>query len=132
MSVIKRTKSEKVFDGVNVILLAIIAFTMLFPMFYIFVVSFSSLTDVMENDILLWPKEWVTDAYRYILSSDSFIRSIFVTIFITVVGTLVNLFFTSTMGYALSRPIPGKRFFMVMVLFSFLFSAGMIPTFLVV
>ena len=132
MSIIRRTKGERVFDFVNVSMLAIVAFIMLFPMFYILVVSFSSLTDVMQSDILLWPKEWVTDAYKYILSSESFIRSIFVTIFITVAGTLVNLFFTSTMGYALSRPIPGRSFFMFMVLFSFLFSAGMIPTFLVV
>src|SRR5699024_11767750 len=102
-----------------------------FPMFYILVVSFSSLTDVMQSDILLWPKEWVTDAYKYILSSESFIRSIFVTIFITVAGTLVNLFFTSTMVYALSRPISGRSFFMFLVLFCFLFSVWMIPLFLV-
>src|SRR5699024_9584356 len=98
MSIIRRTKGERVFDFVNVSMLAIVAFIMLFPMFYILVVSFSSLTDVMQSDILLWPKEWVTDAYKYILSSESFIRSIFVTIFITVAGTLVNLFFYINYG----------------------------------
>ncbi|KRG14392.1 carbohydrate ABC transporter permease [Lederbergia galactosidilytica] len=129
---IHRTKGERIFEIVNAVVLALIAATMLFPMFYIFVVSFSSMKDVMQSDLLLWPKEWVTDAYRYILSSDSFLRSIVVTIFVTVIGTLVNLLFTSTMAYSLSRPIIGQRFFMFMVLFSFLFSAGMIPTYLVV
>lgn len=127
-----RTLDEKIFDWINVILLAIVALIMLFPMFYILVVSFSSLTDVMQNDLLLWPKKWVTDAYQYIFSSQSFIRSIFVTIYITIVGTLVNLIFTSTMGYALSRNFYGQKFVMFLVLFSFLFSAGMIPTYLVV
>ncbi|GIN56232.1 protein LplC [Lederbergia ruris] len=129
---IHRTKGERIFEIVNAVVLALIAATMLFPMFYIFVVSFSSMKDVMQSDLLLWPKEWVTDAYRYILSSDSFLRSIVVTIFVTVIGTLVNLLFTSTMAFSLSRPIIGQRFFMFMVLFSFLFSAGMIPTYLVV
>ncbi|MNI26873.1 Lactose transport system permease protein LacG [compost metagenome] len=54
------------------------------------------------------------------------------TIFITLVGTGVNLFFTATMAYALSRPILGQRPFMMMVVFTLLFSAGMIPTYLVV
>lgn len=129
---IHRTISERVVDAGNYIVLAVIAFIMLFPFLYIFTVSFSSMTDVLQNELLLWPKNWVTDAYTYILSSKAFIRSLFVTIFITVVGTFVNLFFTSTMAYALTRSIWGQRFFLFMVLFTFLFSAGMIPTYLVV
>lgn len=129
---IHRTTADRIVDAGNMAVLAVIALIMIFPFFYIFTVSFSSLTDVMQNDLLLWPKNWVTDAYEYILSSKSFIRSIFVTIFITVVGTFVNLLFTSTMAYALTRSILGQRFFLFMVLFTFLFSAGMIPTYLVV
>lgn len=128
----KTSAGEKAFDGVNILLLVIIAATMIFPFLYIFAVSFSSLSDFLENDLLLWPKEWVTDAYTFILGSDQFIRSIFVTIYITVVGTFVNLFFTSTMAYALTRGIYGQRTILFLVLFTMLFSAGMIPTYMIV
>jgi putative aldouronate transport system permease protein len=117
---------------VNAFLLLLIALSMLFPFVYIFAVSFSSLEEVLKNELLLWPKEWVTDAYRYILSSEQFIRSFFVTVFVTVVGTFVNMAFTTTMAYGLSRPVPGQKQLLFMVVFTLLFSAGMIPTYMVV
>ena len=61
-----------------------------------------------------------------------FIRSFFVTVFVTVVGTFVHMAFTSTMAYGLSRPVPGRRYLLFMVVFTLLFSAGMIPTYMVV
>ncbi len=88
--------------------------------------------EFLENDIILWPKEWVTDAYQFILGNSRFIRSIWITILITVVGTLMNLLFTVTMAYGLSRPFYGQKTILFMVLFTFLFSAGIIPTYLIV
>ena len=128
----RNTLGSKIFDSMNILLLVFIAITMIFPFFYVFSVSFSSVSDFLENDFLLWPKEWVTDAYEYILSSDRFIRSLGVTIFITVVGTAVNLFFTATMAYALTRSVIGQRAILLMVIFTLLFSAGMIPTYMIV
>ncbi|MGI6127037.1 MAG: carbohydrate ABC transporter permease [Planifilum sp.] len=127
-----RSIGGKIADAINAFLLLLIALSMLFPFVYIFAVSFSSLEEVLKIELLLWPKEWVTDAYRYILSSEQFIRSFFVTVFVTVVGTFVNMAFTSTMAYGLSRPVPGRRYLLFMVVFTLLFSAGMIPTYMVV
>lgn len=127
-----RSSGEKVIDFFNGTVLLIIAAAMLFPFLYIFSVSFSSVSDVLNSDFLLWPKEWVTDAYTYILGSDQFIRSLWVTVYITVVGTFVNLVFTSTMAYSLTRNIIGQRLILFLVLFTILFSAGMIPTYIIV
>ncbi|WP_238392457.1 carbohydrate ABC transporter permease [Paenibacillus antri] len=127
-----RTPGEKAFDVFNAILLAAIGIAMLFPFLYIFSVSFSTLTDFLQREIILWPSTWSFDAYQYILESKPFLRSLGTTAFITVAGTFVNLFFTGTMAYALSRNIMGQRFFLFLVLFTILFSAGMIPTYLIV
>ncbi|GAA5345069.1 carbohydrate ABC transporter membrane protein 2 (CUT1 family) [Planifilum fimeticola] len=127
-----RSTGGKIADAINAFVLLLIALSMLFPFVYIFAVSFSSLEEVLKNELLLWPKEWVTDAYRYILSSEQFIRSFFVTVFVTVVGTFVNMAFTTTMAYGLSRPVPGQKQLLFMVVFTLLFSAGMIPTYMVV
>ncbi|MCD7032969.1 carbohydrate ABC transporter permease [Metabacillus sp. GX 13764] len=128
----RQSAPERLLSSLNYILLFLIGALMIFPFLYIFSVSFSSLSDYMSNDLLLWPKHWVADAYSYILSSKNFIRSLGVTVFITVAGTIVNLFFTATMAYALSRPVKGQRVLLFFVLFTILFNAGMIPTYLIV
>ncbi|WP_127579336.1 carbohydrate ABC transporter permease [Paenibacillus koleovorans] len=119
-------------DTTNIILLALLALLMLFPFYYIFVVSFTSAQEYAVSDLILWPKEWVVDSYSFILGSKEFIRSIWVTVYITVVGSIVNLILTATMAYAISRNIYGQRVYLFLVLFTFVFSAGMIPTYLIV
>lgn len=127
-----RSYADRAFNFVNGVLLLLTAASMLLPFFHIFAVSFSSLRDVLERDMILWPREWVTDAYYTILSSGNFIRSLGVTGYVTIVGTLVNLAVTVTMAYGLTRNALGQRVIMLLVVFTFLFSAGMIPTYLIV
>jgi len=127
-----RSRGEKIGDAFNYIILALIAASMIFPFFYITIVSFSSLADFLQNDIILWPSTWVTDAYQYILGSRTFTRSLWVTAVITVGGTLFNLAMTSTMAYALTRPHYGRRWILMLVIFSMLFGPGLIPTYMVV
>ncbi|MEK3888598.1 carbohydrate ABC transporter permease [Bacillus sp. FSL K6-3431] len=114
------------------LILALIALAMLFPFYYMFAVSFATYEEFVQSDLLLFPKTWVLDAYAYILGSKEFMRSLGVTIFITVVGTLVSLLLTAMMGYALSRNILGQKIYLFLVLFTFVFGAGMIPTYMVV
>ncbi|MBD2861673.1 carbohydrate ABC transporter permease [Paenibacillus oceani] len=127
-----KSRSDRLFDSLNHVLLALLALSMLFPFLYIFSVSFTTFDEFLKSEILLWPKVWVTDAYQYIFQSKPFIRAMGMTVYLTVVGTIVNLLFTASMAYALSRKIYGQRLMMFMVLFTMLFSAGMIPTFLMV
>ncbi|CAM4175490.1 carbohydrate ABC transporter permease [Lederbergia lenta] len=128
----KQTKSEKIVDKLNMLILALIALTMLFPFYYMFAVSFATYEEFVQSDLLLFPKKWVLDAYSYILGSKEFVRSLGVSIYITVVGTFVSLLLTAMMGYALSRKILGQKIYLFLVLFTFVFGAGMIPTYMVV
>ncbi|MBP1988629.1 carbohydrate ABC transporter permease [Paenibacillus eucommiae] len=128
----QRTWGERIGESINLLLLIFIAFLMFFPFWHILAVSFSSYDHYLQSEFILWPKTWVVDAYDYIFSHSRFIRAIWVTIGVTVLGTFLSLLFTTTMAYAMSRTFPGQKAIMMMVLFSFLFSAGMIPTYLVV
>ncbi|MDI4645027.1 carbohydrate ABC transporter permease [Cohnella hashimotonis] len=127
-----RSFQDRVFDWVNYAFMLLLAIVMIFPFFYLFSVSFTTYEEFLRSQLLLWPRKWSIVAYEYIFSSHSFIRSLRVTVYITILGTLVNLFFTTTMAYGLSRKIYGQRFIMLAILFTMLFSAGMIPTYLVV
>ncbi|VTR62388.1 Inner membrane ABC transporter permease protein ycjP [Actinobacillus pleuropneumoniae] len=128
----QKSIADRLFSGVNISLLLVISAVMLFPFVYLFSVSFSSFEDFLGSKLLLWPSKWTTDAYEYIWASRTFRQALLNTSLVTVLGTIVNLLFTATMAYALSRPIVGQRTVMFMVVFALLFSAGMIPTYLVV
>jgi len=128
----RKSLGEKTFDGSIIVLLILTSLVMIFPFYYMLVISFSSYDDYLRDGVVLWPKRWVLDAYQAIFDSKPFIRSIGSTVFVTVVGSLVDLIMTSSMAYALSRDIPGRKFFNLMVVFTFLFSGGMIPTYLII
>ncbi|ASS66146.1 MULTISPECIES: carbohydrate ABC transporter permease [unclassified Paenibacillus] len=127
-----RSRKEKAADIANVFFLIVIALVMLFPFYYMIVVSFTPYSEYVRHNVVLWPRQWSWDAYSFIFHSRSFVRSLGVTVWITVAGSLFSLALTSMMAYPLTRNIFGQRFFMFMVLFTFVFGAGMIPTYLVV
>ncbi|MBR2565514.1 MAG: carbohydrate ABC transporter permease [Paenibacillus sp.] len=103
------------------------------PFLYIIGNSFATEAEITERSFFLIPKVFSFSAYEYIFSSSTIFRSIGVSVFITVAGTLVNLFFTLTMAYPLSRSdFWGRNVLMNMVIFSMLFGGGMIPTYLVI
>ncbi|CAM3377893.1 carbohydrate ABC transporter permease [Marinicrinis lubricantis] len=124
---------ERAFDIFNYLFLALFAFVTVIPFIYIISASFATEAEISERAFFLIPREFSINAYTYIFSSDTVFRSIGVSIYITVIGTLVNLAFTLTMAYALSRKtLWGRNLFMNLVIFSMLFSGGMIPTYIVV
>ncbi|ULO09786.1 carbohydrate ABC transporter permease [Paenibacillus sp. 19GGS1-52] len=127
-----RTKSGRIFDLGITIFFILLSAAMMFPIYYIIVISFSSSQDLTMNRFLLWPKHWDFSAYRYILNSESFRRAMLFTIYITGLGTVCNLLFTSTMAYGLTKQIYGQKVLLFMVTFTLLFGAGMIPSYLVV
>ncbi|WP_141503202.1 carbohydrate ABC transporter permease [Paenibacillus luteus] len=128
----QKSMSERLIDIINIILLGLLALMMLFPFYYILTISFTSYEEYKLSELILWPDRWVTDAYAYILNSKEFIHSIGVTIYVTVVGSLANIILTATMAYAITRNIWGQKVFLFLVLFTFIFNAGMIPTYLIV
>lgn len=79
------------------------------------------------------PHTFSLESYKYIFETSAFLRSLLVTIGVTIVGTLIQLFFTFSFAYPLSRRyLRGRNVYLNMVIFAMLFSGGMIPTFLVV
>ncbi|OUS70613.1 sugar ABC transporter permease [Paenibacillus sp. MY03] len=126
-------KKFSLFSAVNVLLLSIVAFIALYPFYYMVVVSLSSSEYVMRGEVGLWPKGFTLDVYKYVLQDERIWVGYRNTILYTVLGTVISLAFTSMGAYALSRRrLVFGKFFMQLVVFTMLFSGGMIPTFLVV
>ncbi|GAA0356543.1 carbohydrate ABC transporter permease [Alkalibacterium iburiense] len=129
----KEPISSKLFNIINYTILIIIALACLLPFVNVIASSFATPAEVISKSFIIIPETFSLDAYRYILSTPTIFRSLGVSIFVTVMGTLTSMILTSMMAYGLSRRyLPGRRLINFMVVFTMLFSGGMIPTFLVV
>ncbi|PRS04942.1 ABC transporter permease [Bacillus atrophaeus] len=127
------TKAGRVFDVCNILFLGGVGAITILPFLYIIAGSFATEVELAQRSFFIFPKTFTLDAYRYVFSTPTFIRSMGVSIFITVVGTAVQLFFTFTMAYPLAkRHVKGRNLLLNFVIFSMLFSGGMIPTYIVV
>ncbi|MCI4138531.1 carbohydrate ABC transporter permease [Bacillus vallismortis] len=127
------TKVGRVFDVCNILFLGGVGAITILPFLYIIAGSFATEAELAQRSFFIFPKTFTLDAYKYVFSTPTFIRSMGVSIFITVVGTAVQLFFTFTMAYPLAkRHVKGRNLLLNLVIFSMLFSGGMIPTYLVV
>ncbi|GAF13491.1 ABC transporter permease protein YtcP [Bacillus sp. JCM 19045] len=103
------------------------------PFVHVIGSSFATGAEIARRSFLLFPTEFSLDAYRYIFSTDTVLRSLLVSIVITVGGTVWSMFLSTMTAYGLSRKdLVGKRFIMFFIVFTMLFNGGMIPTFLVV
>lgn len=125
--------SIQLYDVVVYAVLILFSLVTLLPLLFVLAGSFASTKELLEKGVVLFPTSFSLDGYRYIFSTPIFGRSMLVTIWVTVAGTLVNLLFTIAMAYPLSKKeLKGQRFFMLVVIFPMIFSGGMIPTYLVV
>lgn len=115
------------------VLMWIVAISCIFPFLFVIIISFTSEQSLTIQGYQIIPSQWSLDGYRYLFEmKDQILQALFITVFVTIVGTIVNVAFTSTYAYALSRDsLPFKKFFTVFVLISMLFSAGMVPNYIV-
>jgi putative aldouronate transport system permease protein len=115
------------------IALAAIVVVMLFPLLYVFAVSFSSAEDVIGGGLIVFPRNPTLEAYRAIFRGGVVVRALQVSVVLTVVGTALQMLFTATMAYGLSRPsVPGSKVVLYLVLGALLFQPGLIPSFILI
>lgn len=129
-----KSTQEKVYLSFVYGLLSLFALCIVFPVLYVVSVSITPYSELVKHGgFVVIPREVTWDAYRIFLSDSIIPNAYKVTLFITVVGTAVNLVLTSLMAYPLSKKfLPGRSMLLFLVLFTFLFSGGLIPTYLIV
>ncbi|MEF2244413.1 MULTISPECIES: carbohydrate ABC transporter permease [unclassified Paenibacillus] len=115
------------------IFLALCAYTTLFPFVNIIATSFSSSRAINAGEVFMWPIELTFDAYNNLIRDGQLIIALKNTVIITVIGTALNMLFTIMAAYPLSKSRLKVRNVMLMaILFTMLFSGGLIPKFLLV
>jgi len=124
---------SRVFDTLNVVLLIMLGLLTILPFIFVIAGSFAHDAEISQRGFFLWPEAATLETYRFVFSTPVFPRALAITIGVTVVGTLVQVLMTFLMAYPLSRrALPGRNMILNLVIFTMVFSGGMIPTFLVV
>ncbi len=125
---LRDTVGDKIFYTINLILLAILALIVLYPVYFIVIASFSDPDAVLNGDVVLYPVKVTFEGYAKILERTDIWRGYGNTILYTALTVVLSLLVTVPAGWALSRKtLPGKKLFMIYFIIPMFFGGGLIP-----
>ena len=127
----KRSKQDKVFIVCNYIVALFFLIICFYPLYFILIASFSNPGLVSAGKVWLYPKKITLDGYKMMLGKTEIWRGYANTILYTVIGTFINLVFTISAGYALSRrSLPFRKAINMFFLLTMFINGGLVPTYL--
>lgn len=113
------------------ILMLVICFVSLYPVWYTVIISFNDSSDALRGGIYWWPRKFSLESYKTVFQDTTIIRAFMVTVLRTVIGTVTSVFFTAMVGYALSKKhIMGNKFYTILGTITMFFGGGLIPSFI--
>lgn len=128
-----RSYSDKIFDIVNVFVIAVLFVVFAWPLWFVLIASLSDPAAVQNGQVLLLPKGFTLEGYIYTFQSAKLWKGYLNTIGYTLAGTLLNLVLTVCCAYPLSDKNFGPRkVFIWIFMFTMYFGGGTVPTYLVV
>ncbi len=132
--ILQKTKSDRIVDFFLYASMVLFGLATLFPLYYVVIMSITPITEVLRNGgFVILPETVTMEAYKFIFSSDRVPQALWITIQVTVYGTFLNLVVTMLLAYPLSKKaLPGRNIVLMGIVFTMLFSGGLIPLYLVV
>ncbi|RXZ78965.1 carbohydrate ABC transporter permease [Paenibacillaceae bacterium] len=128
----KSTRGEKLFHLSNYVILALAGLSCLLPLVHLFSVSLSEPHAILSGQVSFWPIGWTIESYQSLLEGTRIVGAFTNSVTITVVGVVLSMAFTIMAAYPLSkRKFYAKRTLTLLIVFTMLFSGGIIPSFLV-
>ncbi|MBW7454370.1 carbohydrate ABC transporter permease [Paenibacillus sepulcri] len=128
---IKNSLAEKAYAIFNYIFFVLMGITTLLPFVNLIAKSFSSEEAVISGRVGLLPVGFQYGTYGYVLQDEMFLNSLKISVLLTVTGTILSLLLTTITAYPLSKlRLRGRKWLLLMFIFTMLFSGGLIPTYL--
>jgi putative aldouronate transport system permease protein len=132
-NMINMTLGEKIWQAVVYFILSILALLCLLPFLYVVAVSVTPESEVVRKGIVIIPESFTFLAYKEVFISHGIGQAYKITLFRTIVGTALNVLFTVLAAYPLSKKyLPGRSTFLIFIVFTMMFSGGLIPTYLLI
>lgn len=115
------------------LIMILFSLMVLYPVLNVIAVSISDNSAVMRGEVTIIPKGFTMRAYEYMIHYNLLGSGYKNTLFIVIVGTSINLLMTMMTAYALARrSLIGRKFFMLMITFTMMFTGGLIPNFILI
>lgn len=129
----KKLTQDHIVYFINYIMLTALLVVVLYPLIYIISCSFSSGDALMSGRVKLFPVDFTLQSYQAVFKYQSIWTGYRNSIIYAIVGTVISMVLTLFAAYPLSRDdFRGKKIFTVIILFTMMFSGGLIPTYLLV
>lgn len=134
MVIVKRYKKFTVGQTILMLILAAVTLTMIVPLLNILARSLSSPeASAAMSGLEIIPKDFSLINYRIVFNHPALMAALGNSVFVTIIGTAINIILTTTAAYVLTRPnLMFKRAIMVFLIFMMLFEPGLVPEYLVV
>jgi len=127
------SRGEKMFAAVNYAFFILLMAIMLYPFWYLIMGSLSDSTRTADGGLFLVPAGFSLAAYQAVFQNVSILSGFQVTVITTVAGTVIGTFCSAAVAYAISKKrLRGGLFFSFLILFTMLFSGGLVPSYLLV
>ncbi len=124
-------KNDKGFQILAHVVLILMAVLVIFPILLLFMASVSAESDIIKYGYSLVPKHIDLTSYKFIFSEGSVYHAYLITIVVTLFGTVAGVIVTTMISYTLTVPgLPGKQLLSFYVLFTMLFSGGLVPSYM--
>ena len=121
------------FDIALYIFLILISFTMLYPFWELFIISFMEHEEARQYGFKFWAKKFILGNYAHVLKSNAIFTAYKNTIIRTVLGVVFSITLTFMTAYPLAhRKLPLNKSLTMLITFTMFFSGGLIPTYLLV
>jgi putative aldouronate transport system permease protein len=129
----KDTLGEKIFYSINYFLLVLVGLLCVLPMLHIMSLSISDLHAVASGYVALWPVGFTLESFKALFEGTYIVRAFGNSMVITLVGVACSMLFTILAAYPLSRRyFIGRKYFTLAMVFTMIFSGGLIPTYLLI
>lgn len=130
---IKDSAGYTTFRIVNIALLLLMCFLILYPFANLVAQAFSSEAYIITGQVNILPRGFNVRTFEYVMSDSMFWLNYRNTLVYTVVGTAIAMFFTTTFAYAISKQhLKGRNFLIGIAVFTMFFNGGLIPNYILI
>lgn len=131
MSCIKKSRSDRIFDLCNMVVMILVVLLMAYPLYFVIIASVSDPYKVVAGEVYFLPKDVTLEAYRNVFKESRIWLGYRNSIIYTVLGTMWNLILTVPCAYVLSRKeLRGRTVLSIYFLIPMYFGGGLVPTYL--
>lgn len=116
------------------IVFALLCIIIIFPLYLMISVSFSSESDIVNYGYAVWPRNFSLEAYQYVFKQPTaLLKAYSTTIIYSVVGTFLSVLLMAMLAHTLSKKnLKGRNAISFAVYFTMLFSGGLVPTYILI